>query len=172
MMAKQLSVAEILELAEALMFNAKRLSATEMDELWETGQIRALFEVMVWNEIEILARLARDRVAAGEGVPNEIHERLYKWLLDLLCPPLAREVRNALMKALGRSPRQTRGEAEAVAVTLQYLIDEEKARMKKSGERPRGGLRDAAVAEVAGTQGITVPALKKRIQRHRPRPKR
>jgi hypothetical protein len=171
-MAKKLTAAEMLELAEALMFNAKRLSEAEINELLETGQIRALAEVMVWNEIEALAQLARDAVAAGEGVTNDLHRGLYKRLLSLSCPRLAREVRNAIMKVLGRSPRLTRGEAEAVAVTLQYLIKEEKARVKKSGKRPRGGSHDAAVAEVASRQGMTVVALKKRIQRHRPRPKK
>jgi hypothetical protein len=52
------------------------------------------------------------------------------------------------------------------------MIEEVKARMKKDGERPRGGRHEAALAEVARTQGITVGALKKRLQRNRPRRKK
>jgi hypothetical protein len=104
---------------------------------------------------------------------DDVHRDLYKRLLDISYPPLAPEVRKALMKVLGQSPRQQKAAlAEPIAVTLQFLIEEEKARMKKDGERPRGGRHEAALEEVARTQGITVGALKKRLQRHRPRPKK
>jgi hypothetical protein len=104
---------------------------------------------------------------------DDVHRDLYKRLLGISYPPLAPEVRKALMKVLGQSPRRQKAAlAEPMAVTLQFLIDEEKARMKKDGERPRGGRHEAALEEVARTQGITVGALKKRLQRHRPRPKK
>ena len=104
---------------------------------------------------------------------DEVHRDLYKRLLDISDPPLAPEVRNALMKVLGQSPRrQKTGESLAVAVTLQHLIDVEKTRMKKEGERPRGGRHEAALSEVARRQDITVDALKKRLQRHRPHRKK
>jgi hypothetical protein len=56
---------------------------------------------------------------------------------------------------------------------LQYLIDAEKARIKKEGERPRGGRHEAALSEVARQQGITVEdwptfspnAIKKRTEK-------
>jgi len=172
-MAKRLSAAEMLKLAEAVMFEGKRLSAAEMDELLEIGQMRALTEIIVWKEIELLAGVARGAVATGQEVTKDIiYKRLYNQLLSLSCPRLAPEVRNALMKVLGRSPRRQKGELEAVAVTLQYLIENEKDRMKKDGERPRGGPHEAALAEVARRQGMTVDALKKHLQRHRPRPKK
>jgi|SRR5208282_957115 len=104
---------------------------------------------------------------------DDIHRDLYKRLLDISYPPLAPEVRSALMKALGQSPRRQKAALTGpVAVTLQFMIDEEKARMKKDGERPRGGRHEAALAKVARTQGITVGALKKRLQRNRPRRKK
>ena len=111
-------------------------------------------------------------MAKKHSVPDrsdDVHRDLYKRLLDISYPPLGPEVRNALMKVLGQSPRrQKAGLSLAVAVTLQYLIDVERARMKKEGERPRGGRHEAALSEVARQQGMTVDALKKRQQRHRP----
>jgi hypothetical protein len=37
---------------------------------------------------------------------DDVHRDLYKRLLDISYPPLAPEVRKALMKVLGQSPRQ------------------------------------------------------------------
>jgi hypothetical protein len=145
---------------------AKSLSAAEMREL------AVLVEQLVWIDIGIAAHSAKSAIAAGEEVSDDLHRGLYKLLVDLSRPPLAPDVRKALMKVLGRSPRLTKGEKEAGAVTLQYLIGEEKARIKKNKERPREGPHEAALAEVARGQGMTVEALKKRIQRHRPRRKK
>jgi hypothetical protein len=104
---------------------------------------------------------------------DDVHRDLYKRLLDISYPPLAPEVRSALMKVLGQSPRRQKAAlAEPIAVTLQFMIEEVKARMEKDGERPRGGRHEAALTEVARTQGITVGALKKRLQRRRPRRKK
>jgi hypothetical protein len=114
--------------------------------------------------------MAKKRVPDGS---DDVHRTLYESLLAISYPPLAPEIRNALMKVLGRSPRRQKAAVNlAVAATLQHLIDVEKARMKKEGKQPRGGRHEAALSEVAHQQGMTVDALKKRIQRHRPHPKR
>ena len=89
-------------------------------------------------------------------------------LLDL--PWLAPKVRRAIATELGLSVRaQSVGIEQARTVTLRVLITETEARMRKSGERPRGSIRDAAVAEVAREHGMTAEGLAKRLQRHRQR---
>jgi hypothetical protein len=47
------------------------------------------------------------------------------------------------------------------------MINEAKARMRKQGERKKGGIHDAAVAEIAEGTGFTVEALRKQLQRHK-----
>ena len=61
--------------------------------------------------------------------------------------------------------KQKRQVENARTQTLKFLVDECKARMRRNGERPRGGIHDAAVAEVAARQGMKAEALKQRITR-------
>ena len=92
---------------------------------------------------------------------DDVHRDLYKRLLDISYPPLAPEVRRAIMKVLGQSPRRQKAAlAEPIAVTLQFLIEEEKARMKKDGERPRGGRHEAALAWISTARNSANVALK------------
>lgn len=99
---------------------------------------------------------------------DDERKAFYNSLLQLSW--LAPEVRRAIMKVLGRSyPAYKADFNHGAAVMLRHLIAKEKARIK--GERPRDGVHEAAVTEVARRQGMTGDALKKRLQRHRRRRK-
>ena len=94
-------------------------------------------------------------------------KRFYEALLKL--PWLAPEVRNAIMRELGRSPREEDVRTEKARTgTLRHEVSEVEARMRANGERPpRGDIHTAAVEEVAGTADMKPEALMKRIQRLR-----
>jgi hypothetical protein len=56
------------------------------------------------------------------------------------------------------------------ATTLEFLVKQCKAQMRANGERPQGGIHEAAVAQVATSQGVSPEALKHRITRRKKRP--
>src|SRR5262249_18848259 len=63
---------------------------------------------------------------------------------------LARKVRNAVMRELGRSQRVENIRRErGRTLAIQARINERKIQMRKNNERPRGGVHEAALAEVA-----------------------
>jgi hypothetical protein len=89
--------------------------------------------------------------------------RFYEALLEI--PQLAPGIRNAVMKELGRSQRAENVRIEhARTVTLRHAVDETAARMRASGERPRGGVRQAAITAVADNIGIDAETLKLRFK--------
>jgi hypothetical protein len=91
---------------------------------------------------------------------------VYRALLQ--CRWLAPKVRNAIVTELGMSVRQQRRRGSAVrAKFLRAEIAEQKRRMRENGERPRGGIHDAAFRRVAKRHGTTVEALVKQLQRSR-----
>jgi hypothetical protein len=93
-----------------------------------------------------------------------VQRRYYEALLRI--PWLAPEVRYAVTRKLGLSLREEQARIEhARAVTLQFMIDEAKTRMRHNKERPEGGIHEAAVAEIARIQGLSIGALKRRIAR-------
>jgi hypothetical protein len=96
----------------------------------------------------------------GNGLRRSFYEALLKveWLPST--------IRRAAMSELGLSLQKQKRQVEnARTQTLKFLVDECKARMRRNGERPRGGIHDAAVAEVAARQGMKAEALKQRITR-------
>jgi hypothetical protein len=87
----------------------------------------------------------------------------YEALLEL--PWLAPSIRRLILKELGRSQRAENVEYErARTLVMRAMINERKAVMKKKGERPRGGIHEAALAEIANEQGLSVAALKWRLR--------
>jgi hypothetical protein len=106
------------------------------------------------------------RVVMVSGASEDERKAFYEALLKESW--LSPEVRYAVLKALGRSLRRQKVDFNyGAAVALRHLIAEEKARMKKAGQRPRGGVHEAAVDRVARRQGVSTDALKKHLQRHR-----
>jgi hypothetical protein len=104
-------------------------------------------------------------IAMTRTANKDEQKRLYEALLEL--PWLAPKVRSAVMKELGLSKRdENRKVAEARAATIHRMIELCEARMRRNGERPRGGIHDAAVAEVAERQNMSVAALTKLLYRH------
>jgi hypothetical protein len=68
------------------------------------------------------------------------------------------------MRELGRSPRkESAGITRAVTQVQRMMVNERKALMRKNGERPRGGIHEAAIAEIANEQGLSVAAFKWRL---------
>jgi hypothetical protein len=124
-----------------------------------------------WELFAALVPLNTDRTAAGQamlvGHADQDQQRLfYNSLLEL--PWLAAGVRRAVMVELGLSLRKQNVKIEhARTATLKVLIAEAEAHMRANGERPRGGIHDAAVAAVARQKGMTVEALTKRLHRAR-----
>jgi hypothetical protein len=77
-------------------------------------------------------------------------------------------LRRAIDRELGISPRERKKEAmERQTAGLRYLINQTKARMRKNGERPRGGIHDAAVDEIAKEAGRKSPAVKQQLKRYK-----
>jgi hypothetical protein len=96
-------------------------------------------------------------------------KRFYEALLKL--PWLAPSIRRLVLKELSRSQRAENVEYErGRTLAMRAMINERKVVMKKKGEQPRGGIHDAAVAEVAKELGLTVSALKGRLRKKRLHP--
>ena len=102
---------------------------------------------------------------------EEDQKRFYAALVKL--PWLAPPIRRAIMKELGLSIQaQNREIEQARMVTASYLIKEESARLRRNGERPRGGSYDEAVTTIAERLGMSSAALTRAISRSRHPPKR
>jgi hypothetical protein len=70
------------------------------------------------------------------------------------------------LKELGRSQRAENVEYEhGRTMAMRAMINERNAVMKKKGERPRGGIHEAAIAAIANEQGLSVAALKWRLRK-------
>jgi hypothetical protein len=88
--------------------------------------------------------------------------QFYQSLLEIGWLPSA--LRRVVMEELGLSLRQQKRKInEAVTITLRKLVEDRKQAMRAQGLRPRGGVHDAAVEEIA--QGMTSDALKQRLRR-------
>ena len=92
----------------------------------------------------------------------------YEALLKIQWLPSA--IQGAVMKVLGQSlQKHKRSSEDARTVALEFLVKECKAQMRANGKRPQGGIHDAAVAQVATSQGMSPEALKQRITRRKKR---
>jgi hypothetical protein len=97
---------------------------------------------------------------------HEEQQRFYRAVIDL--PWLAPKVRYAVMKELRLSLREQNIRIErAWTVAFRYQIADVKQRMRRNGERPPGGVHEAALAEVAKRNKMAVDALKQRLARLR-----
>ena len=105
---------------------------------------------------------------ANEG---ELRRSFYQVLLKIEWLPS--KIRSEVMSELGLSLQKQKSDVEeARTITLKFLVDECKARMRKNREQPRGGIHEAAVAEIAARQNMKAEALKQRITRLRRRSRR
>jgi hypothetical protein len=77
-------------------------------------------------------------------------------------PWLPPKVRRAVKEALDRS--EAAYSKLEFANALWTFVGAEKLVMKNNGERPRGGVHEAAVKEIAGEAGMTPATLKKHYQ--------
>jgi len=108
----------------------------------------------------------------AQYIDNESLRRLFYQAL-LAVEWLPSPIQSAIMSELGLSLQNRKIAVEkARTTTLKFLVDEVKGRMRRDGMRPRGGIHEAAVAEVAARQNMTADALKKRITRLGSRKKR
>jgi hypothetical protein len=119
-----------------------------------------------WDEVKL-------RFCPRKGIAHILHKesnedeqkRFYEALLksDWLAP----KVYDAIIRELYSSIREFRRECEdrEVAV-LRFEIRVAKQLMRKNKQRPQGGVHEAAIAQVAQRAGLTVAALKKRLQRY------
>ena len=125
---------------------------------WRTGS--GDFEIILPTDAE---------VERGQPilVENETQLRdLYKALLKVR--GLAPKIYNAIMRELGRSQRVEKMHYEhRRTLAIRARINERKILMRKNNERPRGGVHEAALAEEAKKEGITVSALKGRLRKKR-----
>ena len=110
---------------------------------------------------------------AGPGMPDSPFQppvrSCGRALLDDISwlPP---KVRNAIKRELGRSPlEEDAGITMALTLTHRALINERKARMRRNGDRPHGGIHEAAIEEIAREQGLSVAALKWRLRQYKER---
>jgi hypothetical protein len=106
----------------------------------------------------------RQAVEIGNESTAAERRQFYEVLLknDWLPPAL----RSAAMKELGLSLREEKRKIDEILTNgLRYMIETREQAMNAQGLRPRGGVPDAAVAEIAKQFGIKVDTLKKRLQR-------
>ena len=100
---------------------------------------------------------------------NDGRRSFYEALLKIKWLPST--IRRAVMRELGQSlQKHKRSIEDARTVTLEFLVKQCKAQMRANGERPQGGIHEAAVAQVATSQGMSPEALKQRITRRKKRP--
>jgi hypothetical protein len=99
-------------------------------------------------------------------------QRFYKALLNL--PRLSPKVRAAVLAELGMpSPQKEKASLHrARALAYRWNIKQDMARMRENGEKPRGGIGEAAMVHEAQRLGMTVSALKQYLHRHAPTTKR
>jgi hypothetical protein len=99
-----------------------------------------------------------------ETEPNR--KLLYQTLLNIGSLPAT--LRGAILRELGSSTREYNHELmEHQTAGYRYLIQQTKARMRKNGEHPRGGINDAAIDEVAKRVGTSSDALKQQFKRYK-----
>jgi hypothetical protein len=108
----------------------------------------------------------------GQPVPmtndgSETHRKeFYEAMLEI--DWLAPKIRNAVMRELGRSQRAEDADYERGRnLVFRVLINERKDLMRKNNERPRGGVHEAAIEQVAREHGMTGAALKGRLRKKR-----
>jgi hypothetical protein len=109
------------------------------------------------------------RPILAEDAANQAERRRFlEALLNISwLPP---KVRNAIKRELGRSPlEEDAGITMALTLTHRALINERKARMRRNGDRPHGGIHEAAIEEIAREQGMSVAALKWRLRQYKER---
>jgi hypothetical protein len=102
------------------------------------------------------------------------HETLYKTFYEALLriPRLSPRIRRVVMGELGRSLREhNRGITQAVTAVMRVQLEERKWELRKEKQRPRGGIREQALTDVASRHGMTVEAFKKRLERIKPHQK-
>jgi hypothetical protein len=101
----------------------------------------------------------------SEQTSKDERRRFCESLLRI--PWLPPEIRRAVMGSLGHSLREhNRGIEQAVTTALRVMIDERKEVLRKRRQRPRGGIHERAVEDVAREQGMSAAALKKRLHRN------
>ena len=99
---------------------------------------------------------------AGDANDDE-KKTFYKALLKISWLPPT--IRRAVMNELGLSLRAQKNDFNiGWLAVVRHSIAEEKARLKNAGERPRGGIHEAAMEKVAAWQGLKVETLKKRLK--------
>lgn len=98
----------------------------------------------------------------GGNENGEEKKSFYEALLKISwLPP---KIRRAVMNELGLSLRAKNNDFNhGMLLVLRLSIAEEKERLKNAGERPRGGIHEAAMQNVA-RRGLKVETLKKRLQ--------
>jgi hypothetical protein len=95
---------------------------------------------------------------------KSLRREFYRALLKVEWLPST--IRRAVMRELGQSLQKYKSSIEdARTATLEFLVKKRKAQMRADGKRPRAGIHDSAVAEIAAEQGMTAEALKQRITR-------
>ena len=123
-----------------------------------TGKPRVTGEFHVRRAVEMSDANAAER------------ETFYRSLLKMSWLPPA--LRRVIMLELGLSLRKERRDVEeAVTITMLHVIEKWKQAMRAQRLRPRGGIHELVVAEIAHRLGMTVDALKKRLQRYKRRQK-
>jgi hypothetical protein len=107
----------------------------------------------------------RKRIDIWDGNSEDERNAFCEALLKISWLPA--KIRRAVMAELGLSLRaENRKINQARATMLQALIAKRKVQMRKNGDRPSGGIHEAAVEETAHEQGIKIPTMKQFIRRY------
>jgi hypothetical protein len=108
----------------------------------------------------------RRAVSMSRDVTAAERRTFYQSLLRISWLPPALD--RAVMVELGFSPRKVKREFEEGWTRFMYLmIEKRKTALRAQGLRPRGGIHELVVAEMAREFGMTVDGVKKRLQRYK-----
>jgi hypothetical protein len=110
----------------------------------------------------------RRAVSMSNDVTAAERKTFYQSLLKISWLPPA--LRRVIMKEMGLSLHKQKREFEdGWTMGVRHMIEKRKTALRAQGLRPRGGIHELAVAEMAREFGMTVDAVKKRLQRYKQR---
>jgi hypothetical protein len=101
----------------------------------------------------------------GKSCDVDQRKRFYRALLELDWLP--RKVQYAVAGALGTSVRRRQRDREAGSTAvIRHQVAEYMAQLCDDPERPRGGIYNAALEEIAERLGMSVETLEQRLTRN------
>jgi hypothetical protein len=136
----------------------------DMDEFAARGEL-----LLASQTVELLAKFVKQFIQSHASMVGELQAVLpfYRDIL-LYMPWLPPQMCKAMKVVISGSVRKYNHQIlRKEAATLRALVEVAEARMRENGEQPQGGVKAAAIEEVANRVKLNADTLKKRIQRRK-----